>query len=624
MMTAASSLVSSVDPNLEPKHHLHMKNNDVFRKWEASCCQHNSWQFLVKTKCRRQRQSVIPGEIVVIRLAKEVAEQRTKTSGRNTRIAHLFIYIIKNGMFATFTPPEKVDSNRCDPQNTIRRNIFHRLLLVYRTRDPLPMNVIRKRKEAEKFEFARWPQASKFSSWKVSVRRGMTTGSARPRLINEWSAEIDLASGAAESDFFDKHEFEFESLDPRIADVDFSSATKGCIRWRVNGKAAEKPLASRRRRRFRRLRQSWAEIWYNKEKHVTEKPVAKTIKLEGNPLHEEPVLQLRWKVKTTWRSYERFDVNLAILGTIHDCHSSGSGSSRKDYDLNLFCKELSLENNGTAFQGDRKAGQCQTENAGRSWLISKIWGGCRQAYCTVELVNTPLPKSASSSILYSVWERWETILLNPGRAKFTGIRTTIISRIWIELMDNLLNSSGRFSQDSLQWDLQSDSTDDERITVWTRELTGRILFMSMFNDTVWDVKGNGEICEKQFKDNKRVCSKIPRGNWSFPGQDLKRSGTELANANRWILGQNCRENAAELRRSGHPIFRRTSALEEISEARKWKEVNTLHDSTKNIELPLETVISVNQLSIYGAVADMIEEYQLVREPWWNASTRPTG
>ena len=156
-----------------------------------------------------------------------------------------------------FTPPEKVDSNRCDPQNTIRRNIFHRLLLVYRTRDPLPMNVIRKRKEAEKFEFARWPQASKFSSWKVSVRRGMTTGSARPRLINEWSAEIDLASGAAESDFFDKHEFEFESLDPRIADVDFSSATKGCIRWRVNGKAAEKPVASRRRRRFRRLRQSW-------------------------------------------------------------------------------------------------------------------------------------------------------------------------------------------------------------------------------------------------------------------------------------------------------------------------------------------------------------------------------
>ena len=38
--------------------------------------------------------------------------------------------------------------------------------------------------------------------------------------------------------------------------VDFSSATKGCILWRVNGKAAGKPVASRRRR-FRRLRQSW-------------------------------------------------------------------------------------------------------------------------------------------------------------------------------------------------------------------------------------------------------------------------------------------------------------------------------------------------------------------------------
>ena len=38
--------------------------------------------------------------------------------------------------------------------------------------------------------------------------------------------------------------------------VDFSSATTGCIPWRVNGKAAGKTVASRRRG-FRRLRQSW-------------------------------------------------------------------------------------------------------------------------------------------------------------------------------------------------------------------------------------------------------------------------------------------------------------------------------------------------------------------------------
>ena len=31
------------------------------KKWGASCCQHNSWQFPFRTKCRRQRQSVILG-----------------------------------------------------------------------------------------------------------------------------------------------------------------------------------------------------------------------------------------------------------------------------------------------------------------------------------------------------------------------------------------------------------------------------------------------------------------------------------------------------------------------------------------------------------------------------------
>ena len=31
--------------------------------------------------------------------------------------------------------------------------------------------------------------------------------------------------------------------------------------------------------------------------------------------------------------------------------------------------------------------------------------------------------------------------------------------------------------------------------------TGRIIFMSMFNDIVWDAKGNDELCENKFKDN---------------------------------------------------------------------------------------------------------------------------
>ena len=61
--------------------------------------------------------------------------------------------------------------------------------------------------------------------------------------------------------------------------------------------------------------------------------------------------------------------------------------------------------------------------------------------------------------------------------------------------------------------------------------------------------------------------------------------------------------------SGHPIFRRTSALEtgELRSKGSGKKSIHFNGSTQNIELLLQMVISVNQLSIYGAVADMIEE-----------------
>ena len=59
----------------------------------------------------------------------------------------------------------------------------------------------------------------------------------------------------------------------------------------------------------------------------------------------------------------------------------------------------------------------------------------------------------------------------------------------------------------------------------------------------------------------------------------------------------------------HPIFRGTSALERGDLRSKGGGKKSIHfnGSTQNIELLLQVVISVNQLSIYGAVADMIEE-----------------
>ena len=67
--------------------------------------------------------------------------------------------------------------------------------------------------------------------------------------------------------------------------------------------------------------------------------------------------------KTTWRSYERFECEFRHLGNVHKYHFSSSGSSRKRLRHEVkICKELSLENIGTAFQRNRKADQWSDRN----------------------------------------------------------------------------------------------------------------------------------------------------------------------------------------------------------------------------------------------------------------------
>ena len=48
-------------------------------------------------------------------------------------------------------------------------------------------------------------------------------------------------------------------------------------------------------------------------------------------------------------------------------------------------------------------------------------------------------------------EKWEMILLQPGRAKSNGIRKTITSRIWIESTARRRTSRGKYLQDSQRW-----------------------------------------------------------------------------------------------------------------------------------------------------------------------------
>ena len=57
--------------------------------------------------------------------------------------------------------------------------------------------------------------------------------------------------------------------------------------------------------------------------------------------------------------------------------------------------------------------------------------------------------------------------------------------------------------------------------------TGRIIFMSMFNDIVLDAKGNDELCVNNSKTSKEYAKSFSRGHWSFlePGSEKKWCGT---------------------------------------------------------------------------------------------------
>ena len=60
---------------------------------------------------------------------------------------------------------------------------------------------------------------------------------------------------------------------------------------------------------------------------------------------------------------------------------------------------------------------------------------------------------------------------------------------------------------------------------------------------------------------------------------------------------------------GHPNFQATSPLERGEKKSKSDGKKIIHNNgcEETVELILRTVISVNQLSIYGAVADLCKE-----------------
>ena len=155
-----------------------------------------------------------------------------------------------------------------------------------------------------------------------------------------------------------------------------------------------------------------------------------------------------------------------------------------------------------------------------------------------------------------------------------------------------------------------------RLNVTPVNFTGRIIFMSMFNGISWGSRDNKIECKSNAKLVSLFARRFGARQWSFlgPGSEKKWcSISEYSSQGEW-------DKMAELMmvkfaESGHPVFRATSPLSRGRLKSKGGGKLSIHfcadlDTFKTV---FRTITSVNQLSLYGAVAEMCEEYEIFHD-----------
>ena len=142
--------------------------------------------------------------------------------------------------------------------------------------------------------------------------------------------------------------------------------------------------------------------------------------------------------------------------------------------------------------------------------------------------------------------------------------------------------------------------------------TGIILFMSMFNDISCDKKGNKEECVANSKVVSILAKKFGIGQWSFigPGSEKKWYSMEEKSP-QGIWDHIAEKMLVEFAESGCAIFRATTPLSRGKLKSKGHGKLSIHYAAdlETIETIFRIIVSANQLSLYGAVANMGEEYE---------------
>ena len=146
--------------------------------------------------------------------------------------------------------------------------------------------------------------------------------------------------------------------------------------------------------------------------------------------------------------------------------------------------------------------------------------------------------------------------------------------------------------------------------------TRRNKFMSMFNDISCGSRDNEKECMSNANLVSLHAKRFGKGQWSFlgPGSEKKwYSISEDSPQGKW---DNMAERMLlEFAESGCPIFRAASPLSRGRLKSKGHGKLSIHYSAdlETIETIFRIIVSANWLSLYGAVAEMCEEYETLHD-----------
>ena len=130
--------------------------------------------------------------------------------------------------------------------------------------------------------------------------------------------------------------------------------------------------------------------------------------------------------------------------------------------------------------------------------------------------------------------------------------------------------------------------------------TGRILFLSMFNDIYCDRNDNKEECLA----NARVVKVLPRkfgvGQWSFIGPGSEKKWYSAENSPQGAWDNIAEDMLLESAESGHPTFRATTPLSRGQLKSKGHGKLSIHFTADQdtVDTIYRIILSVNQLSVY--------------------------